>query len=196
MTGDLTFSVKMTQIYSPFLNLTTQQFILPKHALESIPAADMGAHDYALGKGTIGTGPFIMEFWTQNESLGVRAREDYWEGRPNVDAFVIRWCLGAQRSTAFTQMKVGEINLMAFFCDLPHDFVPEVESDPALDFFAFQGVSGFVVEFNMNTPPFGDSRMRQALSYATNPRSHRTGPLLWTLALSPLPYRSSVHAAV
>lgn len=165
---DNRFSVEMKEIYSPFLSLTTQHFILPSHALKDIPAVDMGQHDYALGKGTIGTGPFVMDSWTQNERFVVQARTDYWEGRPELDTFVIQWCLGDQRSTAFTQMKVGEVDLMAFFCNMPHDFVAEADADPNIEFTAFRGTSVFVVEFNLNTPPFGDKRMRQALGFATN----------------------------
>jgi peptide/nickel transport system substrate-binding protein len=166
--NESTVRIKMTDVYAPFLSLTTQNYILPKHALESIPAADLGGHDFALGKGTIGTGPFVMETWTQNEKLIVRAREDYWEGRPSLDSFVISWCLGDQRSAAFTQMKVGQINLMAFFCNMPHDFVPQAESDPSIDFLAFRGTNVFVVEYNLNTPPFDSKDVRYALSYATD----------------------------
>ncbi len=172
-----TIKVEMTEVYAPFLTLSAGQMIIPKHLWGDVPVSEFGAHPAARGDGTIGTGPFVVDSWTANESIIAHAYEDYHFGRPNLDQFVIRQGGRATASTSISQLKVGEINVMGLFGSVPVDNLGEIESDPNLVLRSVLGTSNMYVELNLASPFFQDVRTRKALSYATNRKELEEG--LW-----------------
>ena len=165
---DQTVQVEMTDMYAPFLTLSAGQMIIPKHLWGNVPVKEFGAHPAARGDGTIGTGPFVVDSWTANESIVAHANEDYHFGRPNLDQFIIRQASSATAQTTISQLKVGEVDVMGLFGSLPIDNVQEIEADPSLEIRRVTGFSNMYVELNLASPFFQDVRARKALSYATN----------------------------
>ena len=166
--NEQTVQVEMTGVYAPFLTLSAGQMIVPKHLWGNVPVKEFGAHPAARGDGTIGTGPFVVDSWTANESIVAHAYEDYHFGRPNLDQFIMRQANSATAQTTISQLKVGEVDVMGLFGSLPIDNVQEIEADPNLEVRRVTGFSNMYVELNLASPFFQDVRARKALSYATN----------------------------
>lgn len=57
---------------------------IPRHHFEGIPVAETAAHPHARDQ-LIGFGPFIIQTVVPGESVLLRANENYWRGRPNLD---------------------------------------------------------------------------------------------------------------
>ena len=165
-----TIKVEMTEVFAPFLTISAGQMILPNHKWKDVPVSEMSAHPMARGNGTVGTGPFVVESWTANESIVLSANLDYYEGRPNLDGITLRATSQAPAATAtrVSQLKVGEIQAMGLYASLPIDNVAEIKADPGNQVRAVVGLANQYVEFNLRNPLFQDVRMRQAISYATN----------------------------
>ncbi len=168
-----TVQVEMDSVYAPFITISAGQMIIPKHVWKDVPVQEMGAHPAARGNGTIGTGPFVVDSWTTNEQIISHANLEYYEGRPNLDQFIIRQTSSVPAAVAarVTQMKVGQINAMGLYAALPIDNVEEFENDPNIEVRAVTGLANNYVEFNLRNPLFSDVRVRKAISYATDRRA-------------------------
>ena len=165
-----TVQVEMDEVFSPFLTISAGQMILPEHVWRDVPVSEMSAHPASRGDGTIGTGPFVVQSWTANESIVLEANPDYYEGRPNLDRFTLRQTSQrpAEAAARVSQLKVGEVQVMGLYAALPPDNVSEIESDPSNQVRAVVGLANQYVEFNLRNPLLADVRVRKAISYATN----------------------------
>jgi|HigsolmetaAR201D_1030396.scaffolds.fasta_scaffold07829_1 peptide/nickel transport system substrate-binding protein len=182
---DYTIRAELEQIYAPFLSISAGQFIIPQHVWKDVPASELGSHPAA--RIPIGTGPFVVDSWTANDSIVAHAFEDYFEGRPYIDQIVVRDSQ-ADTSAAYNLLKSGELNVMGLYGSVPVDSQADAEADPNLELRRIQGFANQYVEFNLEHPFLSDVRVRKALSYATNRRALVDG--LWqgraTLLNSPI----------
>jgi peptide/nickel transport system substrate-binding protein len=168
-----TVEVTLTQVYAPFLTIAAGQMIVPKHVWQSVAVKDFAAHPTS--RKPIGTGPFVSDSWTTNESIVMHAYDGYHFGRPWLDRIVSQAV--ADQATGFGLLKAGEIDLMGLYASVPIDNFEEARSDPQLEARPLPGLANMYAEFNFRDPLFQDVRVRKALSYAADRKAIRDG--LW-----------------
>ncbi|MBU8923328.1 MAG: hypothetical protein KOO63_16045 [Bacteroidales bacterium] len=115
-----------------------------------------------LPDGTIvGTGPFRIVSWLQEESVDLEAFDEYWGGRPKLDGVHFQCAVPAE--SALDMMKSGETDVVDI---VPPSLVQEFEHDPAIETSVMKGVNVSYVHLNINNPPLDSAEFRKALNMA------------------------------
>jgi peptide/nickel transport system substrate-binding protein len=113
----------------------------------------------------VGTGPFITTSTVGNEVV-MRAANDYYKGKPNIDRIV--WKAYPAVRTAWAAMMRGEIDAL-------YEAGPEatefMRGETSVNLFPFLRPYLFGVIFNSSRPEFKDRRVRRALNYAVDRNS-------------------------
>lgn len=166
----LTVRVVYKRLYSPAIG-SWAMGILPEHLLND---AALKKEALALGKDLqsfsmrqsgfnrhpIGCGPFVFREWVSDQYIFLDRFDEYWEGPPHYEKYVFR---------VIPDLLTQEMEFYAGTIDSygvqPHQ-VKRLKDDP--NFQSFSGTSlGFsYIGYNMRRKPFGDRRVRQALSMA------------------------------
>ncbi|MFN8534089.1 MAG: ABC transporter substrate-binding protein [Dehalococcoidia bacterium] len=164
-----TIQVTLTEVYAPFLSISAGQPILPKHVWKDVPVKELAAHPAS--RKPVGTGPFIIDSWTTNDALIMRANLEYYEGRPYLDR-IVSLAVGDQ-AAGFAMLKAREVNLMGLYASVPIDNYDESAADTRLETRPLPGLANMYAEINFRNPLFQDLRVRQAISYATDRKAIR-----------------------
>ena len=167
---DHTLQVELTRSSATFLSIGAGFAIHPKHKWENIPVLERPADPMAtLGKGSVGTGPFIVDSYESGGDMIMHANMDYFGGAPYLDQVVLRQCRARDDGVSiFSQLKVGQVQAVGQWCSLLTDFVDEAQADPSLETRPLVGFRAGFVGMNLLDPLFSDIRVRKALSYAIN----------------------------
>lgn len=163
--------------------------LIPKHILEGIPTAQLRSLAFNTTK-PIGSGPFKWEAVEvtgtnpedRQQRIGLIPNEDYVSGKPAIDKLIISTFSDEDKlATAF---KKREINAVAGLSTVPKDF----SEDLSIREYNIPLSSEVMVFFKNSSLVFSDVKVRQAMSYATNPSEvisginrpvlPATGPLL------------------
>ncbi|MEB3284202.1 MAG: peptide ABC transporter substrate-binding protein [Candidatus Sericytochromatia bacterium] len=154
------------QIYAPYdLLFSGGGAILPKHILNPYlqdPRGD-SINKAPFNRSPIGTGPFKFKDWVAGDHISMVAFDDYWRGRPKLDALKMR--IIPDENAAFTLLKSGEIDLYqsasinqyAALRRLRHVRVSPLAS-----------LTWEHLDFNLGDPIFQDVRVRRAIAHAIN----------------------------
>lgn len=132
--------------------------IVPKHIWENIadpntdPLTDEGL--------VVGTGPYMLESWT-TESVTLTANPDYWGGELAVPE--LHYVSYGDNAALTTALVSGE-------ADWAQAFIPQIESsylaaDEANHFLASPTAGAGTLFMNLQTKPFNDPALRQALAW-------------------------------
>ncbi len=173
VTDPYTIGVRLTEVYAPFLTISAGQMILPKHIWADVPVKELGAHPAS--RAPVGTGPFVIDSWTANESIVMHAYEEHHAGRPYLDRIIS--VSVADQARGFDLLKAGEIDAMGLYAAVPIDSYEELRGDERFEARPLPGLANQYVEFNFRLPVFQDLRVRKAISYATDRRALRES--LW-----------------
>ncbi|MCC7427732.1 MAG: polyamine ABC transporter substrate-binding protein [Alphaproteobacteria bacterium] len=111
----------------------------------------------------IGTGPFRALTYRPRESFTLERNPNYWGGRPALDQIVVQFMSDA--STRELALRGGELHAIEIAAR--QDAVDRMRRARFhVDLTAPANM--FTVHFNTSMQPFGDIRVRRALSHATN----------------------------
>lgn len=115
----------------------------------------------------IGAGPFTLTKFAPNEEIVLTAREDYWNGRPNLDTVRFVPTNGARGQ--FESLQSGQLDMAYILRD-------EATIRDAVDagFSGYLDVQGLGALGMMNTRegrPGADVRVRKAVAYGVDPES-------------------------
>jgi len=99
---DFTLELTLGEPFAPFLGLLamTAAYVVPKEDVEKW-GEDFGMH-------VSGTGPFVLEEWRHGRNLKLRAREDYFEGKPKIKGIVYR--IIPEDLTAIAEFEAGNLD--------------------------------------------------------------------------------------
>jgi peptide/nickel transport system substrate-binding protein len=136
--------------------------IMPKHALDSIPAARMqqAAFNYA----PIGNGPFRFVEYQAGDRWIFAANEEFPEslgGRPWLDRVV--WRVIPENSAQVTELRTGGVDLIL---SPRAEDLAQLEADPGIRAIIKPSRQYQFVGWNGRREPLGDARVRRALSLA------------------------------
>lgn len=170
----LTIRIIYKRLYSPALG-TWGMGILPAHHLDdqALKAeAEASGKDPAqftmrqsrFNRYPIGSGPFVFEEWKSDQFIRLVRFEDYWEGPPNYQQYVLR---------IIPDMLTQEMEFYAGTIDdysvLPHQ-VARLENDDRFQHFSGTSFGYTYIGYNLRRPPFDDVRVRRALGMAIDRR--------------------------
>lgn len=120
---DKTFVLHLSKPFRPMLGILTMHYcsIVPKEAVEK--------YGSNFRSNPIGTGPFKMKVWLENQNLFLAKNENYFESKdgqqlPYLDAIKISFI--ADRKTAYLELKKGALDLIS---GMESSFVDELLND-------------------------------------------------------------------
>lgn len=133
-----------------------QAGIVPKGAYEA-----KGPNGFK--RAPVGTGPFRVVEWRDNEVLRLAAFDDHWGGQPTVAALDIR--IVPEASTRLAGLLSGEFDIITA---VTADQAPVVEANAATEIRSIEFQSSQVLVFDIRGPVVADVRIRRALGLAVN----------------------------
>ena len=111
----------------------------------------------------VGTGPFIFQQWDRGDKIVLKANENYWGGRPNVDRVIFLSI--PDNSVRLIELQQGNLHAMEF----PNpDDLQQIRDDESLDLLSQPGMSVGYLAMNMEKPPFDNLKVRLAINHAIN----------------------------
>jgi peptide/nickel transport system substrate-binding protein len=113
----------------------------------------------AIGKGDVGTGPFVLVSRDANGVI-LRRFDDYYLGAPEIEEITVRPYNTLR--TAWTSLLRGELDMVT---DVPPEAVEFIQNDQ-IQVMVYARSYQFVVVFNLQKPPFNSSSLRRALNVA------------------------------
>ncbi len=140
--------------------------ILPEHILGSVAADQLRTHEY--WKNMVGTGPFIMTKFVDDQYIEGVANENYFLGKPKLDKIVFQ--IYADTTAILNALEAGELDATPYEGGgIPLD---QVERFEAMDHLTVLGnMDGGLPTFimvNLEDPDFAKPEVRQAMMYAVD----------------------------
>ncbi len=111
-----------------------------------------------LQRTAIGTGPYVLEKWTNGIEITLKRNESYWGKKPEATAVKFVW--RKESAVRAAMVKVGE-------ADLTDNIAVQDANDPKTDFSFLNSETSFL-RIDTMIPPLNNFKVRQALQYATD----------------------------
>ncbi len=140
-----------------FFERGTGGFVIPKHILEKSP--DINTDPF--GKHPIGTGPFRLERWDHGSLLLLKANPRYFKGAPKVGEVDVR--IVVNPNTQLEMVGSHELDVAAQLVPAQYSQIQQTAGIRAV---LVPSLLERFLTFNMQHQPFGDIRVRRALSLA------------------------------
>lgn len=130
------------------------------------PAALKSMTPEELAQKPVGTGPFSLVSYTPNESIVLKANPNYWGAKPHVDTITFK--PAPEAATRSVLLQTGAADIVAKIS--PQDVASLNEAKGVhVDVEPFTRV--IFIHMNEKKEPFGNVKVRQALSYAIDRQS-------------------------
>ena len=139
--------------------------IVPEHIWSEIEDPNT---DPLTGEGqVVGTGPYVLDSWT-TESVTLTANPDYWGGELSVPA--LNYVSYGDNAALTTALATGE-------ADWAQAFIPQIEdsylsADEDNHFLASPTAGAGTLFMNLQTKPFNDPALRQALAWTIDRQAY------------------------
>ncbi len=157
----LAIKFELSRPDATFLHVMALNFahVVPKEAVDQ--------HGADFGKNPVGTGAYRMTDWTLGQRVVFEKNAEYWrEGVPFLDKITFE--VGQEPTVALLRLQQGEVDVLGD--GIPPAQFLEVTEDPQYKDWIVEGGqlhTGYVT-MNVNTPPFDDAKVRQAVNMAIN----------------------------
>ncbi|WP_313336767.1 ABC transporter substrate-binding protein [Comamonas sp.] len=136
--------------------------IVPKHLYASGRADTNPANN-----APVGTGPFVFKEWVRGSHVIYERNPHYWDGdKPYIDRLVVRFIPDAAARTA--AIESGQVQI-APSSPVPFAEVERLRAKPGLQFETrgYEYINSvYRLEFNLESEPLKDLRVRQAIAHA------------------------------
>jgi peptide/nickel transport system substrate-binding protein len=145
--------------FAPALANVAERGIIPEHLLKDEVGAKM--KDSKFNRSPVGTGRFSFVEWKTNERIVLKANDNWWGGRPNIDQVIYR--IFPDSNTAMAALEKGEIDRAEILPDQFDHYKNDVKS---LNMVEYPTTSYRNLALDMKNPLFQDKNVRYALAYA------------------------------
>ena len=171
--NDQTFQVHLKEAFRPMLGILTMHYcsILPKEAVEY--------HDLQFRANPVGTGPFMMKIWLENQALFLQKNPAYFEVEngvrlPFLDAVKVSFM--SDRKTAFLELKKGNIDLISGMdvsyvnelIDGEGELKESLREELQLIKSPYLNLEYIGINLSLDNSPLQNKYLRQALNYAVD----------------------------
>ncbi len=131
--------------------------ILPKHLLagKDLRKAEFNYHP-------IGTGPFKMERWSEDEII-LEVNEDYFKGKPHLSHVIVR-SFNDQR-VVWAELMKGTVDCVFLTYPKNYDIIKKI---PKFKVYSFLNPYYYIMAFNEGNIFFRQKSVRQAINYAVD----------------------------
>lgn len=158
---DRTVVFRLEQPYAPFLARNATIGILPEHLLANVTAEQL--YEGPFNAAPVGAGPYRLQSIDAREAV-LTAFEDYHEGRPSIDRFVIRFY--ADYPSALRAAASGEIDGLLFRNTPTEAQATEIQGLRGMEVTQLQRDAYTILYLNNDQAYFQDPRVRRAVSLA------------------------------
>ncbi len=159
-----TFAVALTP-HAEFLDPWRSFPAVPLHILKDVPSAQIRQHPFSTRE-PVGNGPFRFVNRIDGQSWTFEANPDFPDelgGRPYLDRLVYRSI--SEPTTLLTELLTGRID---FYTAPSNEQAQYIQNDPNVRLVNYMDRSFVVIGWNQRREPFGDQRVRRALTHAIN----------------------------
>jgi ABC-type transport system substrate-binding protein len=108
MVDQYTIELETNEVFAPAIYRFARRIILPEHILGDVSPGELRGHEFM--KKPIGTGPFKVIEWVDDEYIQYEAYADYWEGPPALDSILFR--VIPDKATGIAALEAGEVHLI------------------------------------------------------------------------------------
>jgi len=144
----------------------------------------------------VGSGAFKFVSFDQSQNIvELAANPDYWEGAPKIQKIRIKTVTDANSLQA--ELQSGGVDIAPLPTNLSPDTLKSLGSSPSLKVEQFNGSNIQYLQFNTQSPPLNNIKLRQAIAYGID-REKIINELLFgqaTIAHSILPVESWAYNA-
>ncbi|MFW5730620.1 MAG: peptide-binding protein [Desulfonatronovibrionaceae bacterium] len=162
--------------------VTWAQPILPRHVLEE---EDLTNTRYS--RDPVTSGPYRLHRWNAGQQVILRANEDYFAPRPNIDEIVYH--IVPDLATMFLELKSGKLDMSSL---TPQQYLFQTDGaywQENFQKFSYLSSGYTYLGYNLQHPFFDDVRVRQALAHAVDKEEIIKGVLLGEGLPAVGPYR-------
>ncbi|MFC1715723.1 ABC transporter substrate-binding protein [Candidatus Poribacteria bacterium] len=154
--GDYVFRVELKYPFAPFIHWMGRA-IAPKHLLEN-----SGLHNTPFNRNPVGSGPFKLTDWTEDDDIILDANKEYFlEGRPVLDRLIFK--AYPDRKSALKAISSGKMDIAL---DLAASDLMFVSKNGAFRAYPTSNSYYYAIILNLSDPLFEDIRVRKALDHA------------------------------
>ncbi|MCC4723330.1 glutathione ABC transporter substrate-binding protein [Salinicoccus sp. RF5] len=109
----------------------------------------------------VGTGPLTFDSWDQGNEVVLSKNDNYWGEEMQVEEVIFR--VVTESSSRFAMIETGQAHIAE---PISFQSLDMVEDSDNMELYRSEGLGIDYIGFNVETEPFDDIRVRQALSYA------------------------------
>jgi len=151
-----TLKIILDQPFSPFLHLLTMTaaYVVPQEEVERL-GADFSSHP-------IGTGPFLLKEWRNNNEITLTRNNHYFSDHAKVEGIVFR--IIPEDLTAVTEFELGNLDVITVPASEYARYSTSAQWKKYLS--SVHGLNIYYLGFNCSRPPFDNVNLRKAVSYA------------------------------
>ncbi len=158
--GDLGLTVTLSGPNPSFeLAVLADVPILPKHVWEGIESPTDHAYDISTN---IGSGPYMLTGFTEDQSYRFAANPDYFRGAPEVDELVV--VVFGDDSGPLAAIRSGEIDVI--FERVSPEQIELLDAQDPIDISQGPEFTTQMINFDTSKAPFSDLAVRQAMALA------------------------------
>ncbi|MCF7935073.1 MAG: ABC transporter substrate-binding protein [Synergistales bacterium] len=158
-----TIKVEMDEPYSPQLVMSCMTYVSGVVEMsawqEHEEDGDFGSA--YLDRTSAGSGPYVLDSWSRNERIVLKANPHYWGEQPKIDRIVMVDI--PESSSQLLQLKRGKIDIA---WNLEYDQIPEVEQAEGLRTTVTPMFKQIYLAMNATKEPLDNVKVRQAVKSA------------------------------
>ncbi|TDD96777.1 ABC transporter substrate-binding protein [Jiangella asiatica] len=156
---DHTFQIQLAKPNVGLVGLTGNIWIVPQHALESVPIDEMDTTEFFTQAPTVGLGPYVFQEYRTDQYVHLVKNPAFREGEVDIDEIYLR---PVTSDVATAQLGTGEMDLVQIS---PAD-LETVEALDGIEVGSGPGAGYIRTSVNEKKPYLQDVRLRQAMLYA------------------------------
>jgi peptide/nickel transport system substrate-binding protein len=155
---DTTVVFQLDKPYAPVLATLTDRGIMPEHVWKDYLGAKM--KEAPMNRAPVSSGRYTIVEWKATDRIVMKANDNWWGGRPNIDTVIFKQF--ADANTALAALEKGEVDM---FAQLPVDQLDRVQNDDKqLAIYEYPQNAYRNVALDIANPLFADKNVRYALA--------------------------------
>ena len=153
-----TVSITTDEPYGPMLSMLSLPHL---SIMDPDVFSEFAENTGVFPESTIGTGPYKMVSWKKGQEIVLERFDDYFGEKAKIKTLKI--VAIPESASRVIALENGEVDLIKSF---PAGDLERLEADPNINIFKKLAISAQLFQFGCNDPIIGNTKVRQAISYA------------------------------